>query len=126
LALVKKRHINLTYAKPDHSNQMWKMNVEIRELKKAYHKNMAKRKVPKQLWSYGFGQSAKIMQILPRTNLNNRTPMESVTGNTPDIFEYLDFDFYFDFYDIVWYYPGVHPSISKDNRALGRWVGVSH
>ena len=48
--------------------------------------------------------------------------MEAVTGKTPDISEYLDFDFY----NLVWYFPGVHPSISKENRALGRWLGVSH
>jgi hypothetical protein len=48
--------------------------------------------------------------------------MEEVTGKIPHISEYCDFDFY----DLVWYFPGVHPSISQDNRALGRWVGVSH
>ena len=62
------------------------------------------------------------MQLLPRNALNGRTAMEEVTGKTPDISEYCDFDFY----DLVWYFPGVHPSISQDNRALGRWAGVSH
>ena len=47
---------------------------------------------------------------------------EQVTGKTPDISEFLDFSFY----DLVWYHPGVHPSISEDNRVLGRWLGVSH
>ena len=45
-------------------------------------------------------------------------PLENVTGETPDISEYLDFGFY----DHVWY---------KDNAGLGetlpgRWLGVSH
>lgn len=44
--------------------------------------------------------------------------MEQVTGETPDISEYLDFGFY----DWVWY---------KDNAGVGenswgRWLGVSH
>ena len=39
-----------------------------------------------------------------------------------DISEYL----YFDFYGLVWYFPGVHPSISEDKRALGIWLGISH
>ena len=47
LALAKKRHIDLTYAKPDRSDQMWKVNIEIKELKKAYHKKMTERKIPK-------------------------------------------------------------------------------
>ena len=40
----------------------------------------------------------------------------------PDISEYCDFDFY----DLVWYHTGVHPSISEENRELGHWLGVSH
>ena len=40
----------------------------------------------------------------------------------PDISKYRDVDFY----HLVWYHAGVHPSISKENRELGRWLGVSH
>ena len=44
--------------------------------------------------------------------------MEQITGETPDISEYLDFGFY----DWIWY---------KDNAGLGenkigRWLGVAH
>jgi hypothetical protein len=51
-------------------------------------------------------------------NLEGRTPMEQITGETPDKSEYLDFGFY----DWVWY---------KDNAGIGknkigRWLGVSH
>jgi hypothetical protein len=51
-------------------------------------------------------------------SLDGRMPMEEVTGETPDISEYLDFTFY----DWVWY---------KDNAGVGdnmfgRWLGVSH
>jgi hypothetical protein len=51
-------------------------------------------------------------------HLDGRTPLEQVTGETPDISEYLDFGFY----DWVWY---------KDNAGLGencigRWLGVAH
>jgi hypothetical protein len=50
--------------------------------------------------------------------LEGRTPIEQITGETPDISEYLDFGFY----DWVWY---------KDNAGVGenmfgRWLGVSH
>ena len=83
---------------------------------------MVSKGVPKRLWDFGLKHSAKIMQMLPRNNLRGRTAFEHVTGKTPDISEYIDFDFY----DLVWYYPGVHPSISEDNRMLGRWLGVSH
>ena len=44
--------------------------------------------------------------------------MEEITGETPDISEYLDFGFY----DWIWY---------KDNAGLGenkigRWLGIAH
>jgi hypothetical protein len=51
-------------------------------------------------------------------NLEGRTPMEQITGKTPDISEYLDLGFY----DWVSY---------KDNAGIGdnkigRWLDVSH
>ena len=51
-------------------------------------------------------------------DLNGRTPIEKLTGETPDISEYLDFGFY----DWV---------IFKENAGLGevqigRFLGVSH
>ena len=50
---------------------------------------------------------------------DGRTPQEEITGETPDILEYIDFEFY----DWVWYWdlPG-----DDENPKLGRWLGVSH
>ena len=45
--------------------------------------------------------------------LDGRTPLEELTGETPDITEYLDFGFY----DRIWY---------RNNAGLGAWLGVSH
>jgi hypothetical protein len=56
--------------------------------------------VPRRLWDYGLIYEAMILnRILPRGN-NNRTGLEMVTGETPDISEWVDFEFY----DRVWYY----------------------
>ena len=46
------------------------------------------------------------------------TPIESVTGETIEISEYLDFGFY----DRVWY----HKNAGLGERLHGRWLGVSH
>ena len=51
-------------------------------------------------------------------NLQGRTPLEALTGETPDISQYLDFGFY----DRVWF---------KEDAGLGetklaRFLGVSH
>jgi hypothetical protein len=47
-----------------------------------------------------------------------RTPLEQVTGETPDISEYLGFSFY----DWVWY----RDNAGVGDNMFGRWLGVSH
>ena len=59
--------------------------------------------------------------MIPSEKLNSRTPIEAVTGETPDILEYVDFYFY----DLMWYHTGDHICVSKDHRALGKWMGVA-
>ena len=49
---------------------------------------------------------------------NGRTAIEIVTGETPDISEYLDFSFY----DWVIY----RTNAGLGESSLGRWIGVSH
>ena len=119
--LVKKRHINMTYAEPERKNQITRVDCEIRDLKRRWHDKMRKKNAPERLWDYGLIHTSKIMQILPRSQLRDRTALEAVTGKTPDISEFCDFDFY----DLVWYHTGVHPSVGKQNREIGRWLGVS-
>jgi hypothetical protein len=81
---------------------------------------MVRKRVPRRLWDYGARWVAETMRMTASTagRLNGRTPIEKVTGETPDISENLDFGFY----DICWY---------RDNAGLGetkigRWLGVSH
>jgi hypothetical protein len=45
---------------------------------------------------------------------DGRTGYEKITGNTPDISEWLDFDFY----DMVWYYDRKHPGMTDDDRSF--------
>ena len=116
LANAKSKGIDLTYAEPERNNQIWRVDLEIRELNRRTHNKMVSKGVPKCLWDFGLKYSAKLMQMLQRNNLKGRTTYEHATGKTPDISEYIDFDFH----DLVWYYPGVHLSISKDNRTIGR------
>ena len=49
---------------------------------------------------------------------NGRTPIEIITGETPDISEYLDFGFY----DWVWF----RTNAGLATPEIGRWLGVSH
>ena len=46
-----------------------------------------------------------------------------VTGQTPDISEWLDFSFY----DLVWFHQADKPGFTKkEHHHLGRWLGISH
>jgi hypothetical protein len=103
-----------------HRPQQNRAETVIREVKKRWFRQMVKRNVPKRLWDYGIVWACEIMSLTSNTtfNLDGRTPLEQITGETPDISEYLDFGFY----DWAWY---------KDNAGLGenkmgRWLGVSH
>ena len=51
---------------------------------------------PRALWSYGVTYVSKIMQITASfaAYLQGRTPFEALTGETPDISQYLEFGFY--------------------------------
>ena len=67
LATAKRKGIDLSYAKPERKNLIWKVDLEIRELKKRWHNKMRTKNAPKRLWDFGIKHSAKIMQLLPRT-----------------------------------------------------------
>ena len=52
-----------------------------------------------------------------------RTGYEEVTGQTADISEWLDFEFY----DLVyWYDRPNNPDVSDNVRRLATWLGISH
>ena len=80
---------------------------------------MIRKRVPKELWDYGLCWVSEVSSLTHTSagSLNGCIPIAEVTGETPDISEYLDFGFY----DYVWF---------KDNAGLspkepGRWLGVS-
>jgi len=97
----------------------WQNKAEsgIRIIKAKWKRLMITRKVPKRLWDFAL---VWIAQIYSRTAMKHgRTGFEVITGDTPDISEWVDFSFY----DWVWYW---HSPNSEDNPRLGRWIGVSH
>ena len=92
----------------------------IRELRKKWYREMFRTFCPRGLWCYGYPYVAKIMQLTASTagRLQGRTPLEALTGETPDISEYLDFGWY----DRVWYKEDAGLGETK----LGRFLGPSH
>ena len=92
----------------------------IRETKKRWYRIMQKMKVPRRLWDFGIKWICETGNLIATSSKysDGRTPIEIVTGDTPDISEYADFTFY----DWVTY----RPNAGLGESCIGRWIGVSH
>ncbi len=95
--------------------------MAIRELKQKWRNKMGSRNVPRCLWCFGLKHQARLMHFIPWGH-HEQSGYKIITGKTPDISEYLDFDFY----DLVWYWHQPSPSLSEHDRELARWMGVAH
>lgn len=92
----------------------------IREIKRRFYRLMEMYKIPMRLWDFVLDYTIETMRItVPRSRYaKKRTPLESITGITPDISEWLDFNIY------DWCYFRTNGGLAQ--RELGRWLGVSH
>ena len=92
----------------------------IREVKKRWYRIQAKSGAHSRLADYGVAYVCETGNICANSSKysNGRTPLEIITGETPDISEYLDFDFY----DWVTFKSNAGVAAPE----LGRWLGVSH
>ena len=93
---------------------------QIRELKRRWYRIMTKRDVPERLWDFGLIWVCETGNLAASSTkyAGGRTPTELISGETPDISEYLDFGFY------DWAIYRTNAGLSEPN--LGRWIGVSH
>ena len=82
---------------------------------------MLKRKVPLRLWDYGLIYESNIPNRIP-CGQHQRTGIEMVTGETPDISEWIDFEFY----DRVWDCDQKKIEIDGSGIRSARWLGVAH
>jgi hypothetical protein len=115
----RKNDIKVTRTEPERPNQNPAEGV-IREVRRRWFRTMIRKRVPRKLWDYGVRWTTQVMQ---RTStqaggLRGACPLQDVTGETPDISEYLDFGFY----DHVSY----KENAGLGDTAIGRWLGVSH
>ena len=92
----------------------------IQELRWRWYRTMFRTYCQGALWSYGIPYVSKIMQITVsfEAYLQGSTSLEALTGDTPDISQYLDFGFY----NRVWFKE--HAGLGETK--LGRFLGVSH
>ena len=117
MSTIRKQDINWRATEP---YSPWQNRAEdaIRELKRRMKLRKARNQVPPRVWDYMMQYECDILARTVQAG-DNRTPYEMITGETPDISEYVDFEFY----DWVWFWdvPG-----DTTNPKIGRWLGVSH
>jgi Reverse transcriptase (RNA-dependent DNA polymerase) len=93
---------------------------EIREVRKHYSRIMAINRCPEAFWDFGMEYVLRLRQFLVRAAADGRSPIETITGETPDTSEFMDFDFF------SWVkYRDTHEDRDEPIH-LGRWLGISH
>ena len=118
-SLLRQHHINYHISAPRRPNEN-PAEGAIREIKKRAYRMMFKLNVPNRLWDYLLDWICETANICANSSKYSdaRTPLEIITGETPDISEYLDFGFY----DWVTF----RSNAGLGKIELGRWLGVSH
>ena len=104
---------------PPHRPNLNPVETVIRELRKRWYRAIFRTNCPRSIWNYGLPHFAKLMQLTASNaaNLNGRTPIEAITGETPDISQYLNFSWYC----WVWFKENAGLSVPK----IGRFLGVA-
>jgi hypothetical protein len=93
----------------------------IRDIKKRWYQIMTKKNVPRRLWDYRISwvcETGNVSTVNSSRYAHQRTPLEIITGETPDISEYVDFGIYD--WTIFKTNAGVAPP------ELCGWLDVSH
>ena len=65
LKLAKGKRTHLTYEDPERSNEIFYVNIAIRELKKSWHQKMVSKNYPRRVLDFGLKHSAKVIQMIP-------------------------------------------------------------
>jgi hypothetical protein len=81
---------------------------------------MHRNRCPEAFWCYGLLYTKEIRQLLAGPNLDWRSPIEVLLGETPDSSEYMNLNFF------GWVKYKDPNSGLADNISLGRWLGVAH
>ncbi len=118
---VNRLKIRLRRSEAGRSNQNYAFEREICELKKCWRNRMLKSNVSPRLWDYALIYESNILNRIP-CGRHQRTGIEMITGETPGISEWIDFEFY----DRVWYYDQKKIEINGSGRRLTRWLSVAH
>ena len=119
MKIIRKHNIKYHIASPMMSEQN-PAEGGIRELKRRWYSVMQRKNVPQRLWDYGLIWTSETgnLTVSGSRYAQARTNLEIITGETPDISEYVDFSFY------DWVTNRAHAGLGE--LSLGRCLGVSH
>jgi hypothetical protein len=101
--------IKLHTAEQGRKNQNHAAEQEIGFLSKRWKLWMQKKNVYSWLWDYGLVYEGELLTRMSCGD-NGRSGYEQVTGETPNISEWLDFEFY----DLVWWWDQPNKPNSND------------
>lgn len=118
---AKDMHIEMSYAEKGRSNQNYAAEMEIGKVKERWKQTMVRKNVPTRLWDRALVYHGEILSRMARGRFG-RTGIEELTGETPDISDWLDFDFY----DLVWWLEDKKAGTVQEQIRLGRWLGIAH
>ena len=90
---------------------------EIGELKRHCSRISHRARVPAKLWCFTWLYTLKIRQHIARSTANDRTPYESLKGETPDISALIEFDYY------NYVKVRLPKGFPNDDWILARWLG---
>jgi hypothetical protein len=115
---IRKHQIQHKRSETERPNQNPAEGV-TREARERWCRTMFKTNCPRRLWTCGLPWICAIMRMTASFagRSQGHTPMEAVTGETPDMLERLDFGFY----DWVWF----KRDAGVGEIAIGKFLGVS-
>ena len=116
---IRRHHIKHHISAPRRPNEN-PAEAAIREVKKRWYRIMKKKRVPRRLWDFAITWICETGNLTVSSSryADGRTPIEIITGETPDISEYVDFSFY------DWIVYRINAGLGE--QSIGRWLGVSH
>ena len=122
MKIVRQTDIKLRIAEKGRGiTQNHRAESEIREIKTKWKTRMQENLTPSRLWDYGLVYIAEIQSILARGR-DRRRGIERISGDTIDISDWLDFDFY----DIAWYWDQKKMDMNDKQARICRWLGIAH
>ena len=97
---IRSHNIDYHISEPDLHNQNPAEGI-IEGLRRKWYRIMVRKRIPRQLWDYDLRwvcETSSLTHTITGT-LGGIIPLQQVTGEIPDISEYLNFGLY----DEVWY-----------------------